>query len=241
MKNIYLTLSIVFGSLSLSAQNTFPASGNAGIGTNTPASRLTIKQAGTGISMEPGGNPYYGTLGFNRESGTGVIFDPTGNAFQINNGSTDKNLHIQVYNGLGQLITNNALVISANGSVGIGTAAPQEMLSVNGTIRSREVKVETANWPDYVFKPTYKLKPLIEVKAYIDQNHHLPEVPSAQDVLKMGVNLGEMNKLLMKKVEELTLYLIENDKTLRKLQAEVSQFTKPVTRSIHKKNVIRHP
>jgi len=215
MKKIILTLSVLYFSMSVSAQNIFPASGNAGIATTTPGSRLTIKQAGAGVSIEPGGNPYYGTLAFNRESGTGVIFDPTGNAFQINNGGTDKNLHIQVYNGLGQRITNDALVIDGNGNIGVGTPNPPEKFSVDGKIRAREVKVETASWPDYVFKPSYKLPSLGEVKAYIDQNHHLPEIPSEIEICEKGLNLGEMNKLLMKKVEELTLYLIEKDAQIK--------------------------
>jgi hypothetical protein len=103
-------------------------------------------------------------------------------------------------------------IITKEGLIGIGTTTPHEALSVNGNIRSKEVKVEIANWPDYVFKPAYKLPSLTEVKNYIDKNQHLPDVPSEQDVTKNGINLGEMNKLLMKKVEELTLYLIEKDK-----------------------------
>jgi len=98
------------------------------------------------------------------------------------------------------------------GQVGIGTSTPQEALSVNGNIRSKQVKVETANWPDYVFKKQYTLMPLSTVNTYIEQNHHLPEIPSQQEIEKDGQNLGEMNKLLLKKVEELTMYMIEKDK-----------------------------
>jgi hypothetical protein len=98
-----------------------------------------------------------------------------------------------------------------SGNVGIGTNTPREALSVNGTIRAKQIKVESANWPDYVFKPAYQLPSLTEVKAYINQNQHLPEIPSEQEIAVNGLNLGEMNKLLMKKVEELTLYLIEKD------------------------------
>ena len=101
------------------------------------------------------------------------------------------------------------LVIDGAGRVGIGTLNPREALSVNGTIRSKEVKVEAANWPDYVFKPNYRLPKLTEVKQYIDQNRHLPDLPSEAEVSKDGINLGEMNKLLVKKVEELTLYMIK--------------------------------
>ncbi|NOW94690.1 hypothetical protein [Mucilaginibacter sp. SG564] len=101
-----------------------------------------------------------------------------------------------------------------SGNVGIGTLTPKETLSVNGNIRAKQIKVEATNWPDYVFQKDYQLPTLQEVKAYIDQNQHLPEIPSQQEIAKEGLNLGEMNKLLLKKVEELTLYLIEKDQEM---------------------------
>jgi len=98
------------------------------------------------------------------------------------------------------------------GNVGIGIINPQNKLDVNGTIHSKQVKVDLTGWADYVFKPTYHLPTLAEIKTYIDKNHHLPDMPSEAEIAKDGVNLGEMNKVLVKKVEELTLYLIEKDK-----------------------------
>ena len=98
-----------------------------------------------------------------------------------------------------------------NGNVGIGTTDPAGYkLAVNGNIRAKEIKVETG-WSDYVFYPTYKLLPLAEVAKYIKTNQHLPDVPSAGEVAKNGINVGETNALLLKKIEELTLYLIEKD------------------------------
>ncbi|WP_052496345.1 hypothetical protein [Pedobacter lusitanus] len=186
------------------------ATGNVGIGTDSPNSLLSIRNAKTGVSIHPGNAPYFGTLAFNRESATGEIFDPAGNAFQINNGGPDKNMHFVVFNGSGGLINEHALVISgATGNVGIGTNNPTEALSVNGNIRSKEIKVEAENWPDYVFKPDYQLPSLADVKTYIDKNQRLPDMPSEHEVAKQGVQLGEMNKLLVKKIEELTLYLID--------------------------------
>jgi prolyl-tRNA editing enzyme YbaK/EbsC (Cys-tRNA(Pro) deacylase) len=79
-----------------------------------------------------------------------------------------------------------------------------------------------ANWPDYVFKPNYRLSDLATLKTYLNINHHLPDVPSAQDIEKNGVDLGKMNTLLLKKTEELTLYLIEKDKQLKEQQAQVA-------------------
>jgi len=116
------------------AQSTFPTDGsNVGIGTPAPGSLLTIKKNGTGVSVGPGGNPYFGTIAFNRETTTGGIFDPSGNAFQINNGGPDKNLHIQVYNGQGGTIASDALVISGiNGNIGVNTSNPSAKLEVSG-------------------------------------------------------------------------------------------------------------
>ena len=112
----------------------------------------------------------------------------------------------------------------ADGSVGIGTTTPQEKLSVNGKIRAKEIKVEATGWPDYVFKPDYERMSLSQIEAYIKTNGHLPEVPAAAAVEKEGIALGEMNKILLKKIEELTLHLIEKDKELglvKELKAEV--------------------
>ncbi|WP_184550888.1 hypothetical protein [Mucilaginibacter sp. FT3.2] len=110
------------------------------------------------------------------------------------------------------LVTANLrrLTIDQNGNIGINTTDTKYYrLAVNGSMIANSVTVKAYPWADYVFKSEYRLRPLAEVKAYIDRNQHLPEIPSAQEVAANGVNLGEMNTLLLKKVEELTLYLIE--------------------------------
>jgi hypothetical protein len=100
-----------------------------------------------------------------------------------------------------------------NGNVGIGTTNPDQKLTVKGIIHTEEVRVDmTVPGPDYVFEPTYNLLPLSEVESYIKANKHLPEVPSAKEMEEEGLNLKEMNLLLLKKVEELTLHLIEMKK-----------------------------
>mgnify|MGYP003575561206 CR=1 FL=1 len=111
------------------------------------------------------------------------------------------------------------MIIDENGLVGIGTLTPRELLSVNGKIRAKEIKVETANWPDYVFYREHKLTPLEDVESYIKTNNHLPEIPSAIEVTKEGISLGEMNAKLLKKIEELTLYLIEQNKELKEIKS----------------------
>ncbi|MEJ5092110.1 hypothetical protein GEO21_18935 [Sphingobacterium faecium] len=122
------------------------------------------------------------------------------------------------------------MIIDAAGNVGIGTISPQELLSVKGNIRAHQIKVETANWPDYVFHDDYNLKSLDFVEKFIQSNGHLPDVPKAEIVEKDGYSLNEMDKILLKKIEELTLYLIQEKKSnaeqLAKLEKEIETLKK---------------
>ena len=120
-----------------------------------------------------------------------------------------------------------------NGDVGIGTTPESgDKLAVNGKISSKEIQVEIAPGagPDYVFKEDYDLRSLEEVQSQIEMNGHLPEVPSAQEMETEGVELGEMNMILLKKIEELTLYLLDQNKRLdeqaRLLQAQQEEINK---------------
>ena len=107
--------------------------------------------------------------------------------------------------------------------MGIGTTNPSEKLEVAGTVYSQEVKVEVAAGagPDYVFEPEYQLRTLEETETYIIANKHLPEVPSAKEMEANGVELGEMNMLLLKKIEEITLHQIELTKIIKQQQKEI--------------------
>ena len=105
--------------------------------------------------------------------------------------------------------------IKFNGNIGIGTANPDEKLSVKGTVKAMRVKVTQTGWADFVFAPSYRLPPLGEVERFIRQNRHLPEIPSEKEVAENGVDLGEMNRRLLQKVEELTLYIIQQEKEMR--------------------------
>ena len=116
--------------------------------------------------------------------------------------------------------------ISATGAVGIGTTNPQAKLAVNGDIFSKKVKVTQSGWSDYVFYPGYRLRPLSEVEQFIKQQRHLPEVPSAEDVEKDGIDLGDNQATILKKVEELTLYLIEQNKRLSAIEKKLQQLSK---------------
>lgn len=105
--------------------------------------------------------------------------------------------------------------ITNDGKVGIATTTiPSDYkLAIGGNVIAEKVVVKLkTDWPDFVFKKTYGLRPLDQLEQYINQNNHLPEVPSAEEISKTGIDLGQMNAKLLQKVEELTLYLIEQKK-----------------------------
>jgi hypothetical protein len=243
--------------------------GNVGIGTTTPLANLHVLTGGTsidaitqttapGLIIQANTGSRSATTGAQLEfaipantDGTNIwsqarILTVAGNA--ANNNATGKMIMgtRRSFDKLGtgvQWYYGNDLVIDALGNVGIGTLTPREALSVNGNIRAKQVKVEALNWPDYVFKKDYQLPSLSSVKSYIDQNQHLPDMPSEQEITQDGVNLGEMNKLLVKKVEELTLYLIEKDQekkaqeaTNARLQGQIDLLLKKVDQLSKKSN-----
>jgi hypothetical protein len=117
------------------------------------------------------------------------------------------------------------LYIGGNGNVGIGTMAPGTFkLAVEGKIGAREVRVTNTNpWPDYVFKPDYELLTLKEQEAFISQHQHLPGIPSAADIKENGYDLSSMDASLLKKIEELTLYIIELNKRIALLDEKLMQ------------------
>lgn len=175
------------------------AAGNVGIGITNPSQKLEVNGlvAATGTS---------GGLKFNsRQAG--------GNDYQWYSS-----------NGMARLYDHNntadRIIISANGNVGIGSGNPgTNKLSVDGTIGAKKVKVTQNVWADFVFEPGYALPSLREVEGYILENKHLPGIPTAKEVQEDGLDLGEMNKKLLQKVEELTLYIIEQQKRIEKLEA----------------------
>ena len=137
-----------------------------------------------------------------------------------------------------------ALAIDSNGRLGIGTSVPTAplhvtgnvvlgsssiipatgyKLSVDGKVLCEELKIQlSTGWPDYVFKPGYKLIPLDELERSIVANEHLPNMPSAADIgAKKGFEVGDMNRRLLEKVEELTLYIIEISKQNKRLSGEL--------------------
>lgn len=122
-----------------------------------------------------------------------------------------------------RFFTNNGstqMTVLTNGNVGIGTSNPTYKLSVNGNIRSKEVVVESG-WADYVFNEKYTLLSLEEVESFIQQHKHLPNIPSAKEIEKNGLPLGDVQKKMMEKIEELTLYIIQQSKAISELQKKL--------------------
>jgi hypothetical protein len=183
------------------------ATGNMGIGTVGPTEKLTVRDQNIAYDSSSG---IVKLLFDSGNGGGGVGFEKE----TFNTGG------LRFFTQYGWGSTLEKMRITANGNVGVGTTNPDAKLTVNGTIHSKEVKVDLSMpAPDYVFAPDYTLIKLSELKTYIDLNRHLPEIPSAAQMAKEGLSLGDMNTKLLKKVEELTLYLIEQQKELTALKA----------------------
>jgi hypothetical protein len=198
-------------------------SGNVGIGTTSPGALLDVNGTFRGVAD----NTY---LGFDADTDRFGFVKKYGLFGQLAYGSA-ATFTISQSSGT-TIASGNTFIprftIDNSGNVGINTTNIYGyQLAINGTAIATSMTVKAyANWPDYVLKKNYPLPSLIEVKTYIDQNHHLPEIPSEKEIAKDGLNLGEMNKLLIKKVEELTLYLIEIDKQIKEQNEKLIQLEK---------------
>jgi hypothetical protein len=126
----------------------------------------------------------------------------------------------------------HSLVVAPSGRVGIGTTAPTQSLHVIGNIRASGNFIAggtTLNVPDYVFEPDYALPPLAELEAYVLREKHLPDLPSAAEIQAQGLNMTEFQMSLLKKVEELTLYMLAQEQTLRAQQQTIQAQASTIT------------
>lgn len=96
-------------------------------------------------------------------------------------------------------------------------------LEINGTVQAKEIVVSNTNWADFVFANDYKLPSLNEVKRHIAENKHLPGIPDEAEVKENGINLGDMQAKLLQKIEELTLYVIQQQETIEELNEKIGQ------------------
>lgn len=211
--------------------------GNVGIGTTDAVSKLTIVSNTTTGDLHNrtsillrntnqtcgDGSTTYNLASYLAEAGVvrSIFESRYDNGYVYGAVGTSTNHDFIIFTG-----SHEKIRFLSNGNVGIGTQTPNYKLEVNGTIRAKEIKVEAINWPDYVFADNYNLKSLDEVEQFINQNKHLPDILPASQMEAEGVNLSEMNIMMLQKIEELTLYVIELKKEIDNLKNQPNEDAK---------------
>jgi hypothetical protein len=192
--------------------------GNVGIGTSNPSEKLCL-EGDDSTKLKIQNNSSTKDLGIwlrGKRSGSNVY----SSHYIGTEGKSHYNLKINADERL-KLQTNgqDRLTILSNGKIGIGTTSTgNHRLAVEGSIGAREIKVEANGWSDFVFYDNYNLPTLKEVESHIKEKGHLKDIPSAKEVEENGILLGEMNSKLLQKIEELTLYTIQQDKRLNSIE-----------------------
>lgn len=180
--------------------------GNLGIGTYPSSNRLEVN----GVAS-------VGYLSVSPQNNQGE-----GGEFALMGSAGNPSWYIDSFNNRLRFVSQvEAMSILSTGQVGIGTGSPGNFkLAVEGTIGAREIEVRPSSqtWADFVFDPTYRLPSLRFVEQFVKQHHHLPGIPSAEEVDQKGIGLGRLNALLLQKVEKLTLHVIRLQKQVNKLQ-----------------------
>jgi len=214
------------------------SNGNVGIGTTAPLANLHIQNPSTAtntaiIRLSALQGAGYTTEIIN-EFNTNNAFQIKQNGFNIlrSSGNGDalielghrdnKQLNLLTHTTGKVTVPNARLIIGAEPAAGSPLLADaSNKLLVNGSIGAKKVRVTQNGWPDYVFDGNYDLMPLAQVADFIAQNKHLPQVPSAKEVEKEGIDLGDNQALLLRKIEELTLYIIAQQKQIDELKKAV--------------------
>ena len=202
--------------------------GNVGIGTPAPDGKLHVEGL-TVLHFDDWGND---TLVFR---GQKSIANQWGE-YAISTsymGLTFRNTqtgHTLLQLGGGGGTWENSYLNPSGGNVGIGTTNPQYKLAVNGNIGAQDIIVTNTGWSDYVFRPGYRLRPLNEIRQYIQKNGHLPDIPTEAEVKEKGVSLGDMQAKLLAKVEELTLHMIQSDERNDRLERQNQELRERLAR-----------
>ncbi len=200
------------------------AGGNVGIGTTSPTGDgLTVVGGDSGQDFLTLERPNIGKFRFNSGGYSTRMTIGSNNVDRFTLGWDNSEAGFAISNDIEFATHEHAFFIKNTGNVGIGTTDPDAKLTVKGNIKSKEIKVEVnaGEGPDYVFEEDYNLRSLEETEEYIKAYKHLPEVPSAKVMESEGLNLKEMNLMLLQKIEELTLHMIEQNKEIESLKTEV--------------------
>lgn len=233
-KSILIALSIG-ACLSLKAQNetvngNLDVTGKLGVGISNPTENLEVKTFGGTFKTYKYGPEYLIAVNGGWARG-----------FRIRHQTSDNPVVFGNYGGIAYIscgfssgadktgYQNRKLSIKKNGNVGIGIDNPNNKLSVNGKIKTQEVIVSANGWPDFVFKKSYDLPTLKEVEEHINTKGHLKDIPSEKEVIENGFLLGEMDSKLLQKIEELTLYTIEQEKQINKQKKEIASLKEMTT------------
>ncbi|WP_052248328.1 hypothetical protein [Chryseobacterium taiwanense] len=210
--------------------------GNVGIGTSTPQTRLHIEGDinSTGWSYPPNTTRRIGFITTDNTNGIANYGMSLLEAYPTGTSNDGRGVTLSGYFGLSFFTSSNERIrIDGNGNVGIGTTTPQYKLDVNGKasfsdnvkidakLESKEIKVTLTPTADFVFEEDYALPKLEEIEKHIKEKKHLPEIASAKEMEKDGVNVGEFQIKLLQKIEELTLYIIEQNKLIKEQQKRI--------------------
>lgn len=196
--------------------------GNVGVGTTSPKEKLHLSNGDFFISS---------STNTNNSTHKGIKFTTDNHSYFASistyRGGLSKSIGLRFSTMNNSTIPITAMHIEPNGNIGIGSSSTgSHKLAVEGTIGAREIKVEASGWSDFVFEKDYTLRTLEEVEEHIAEKGHLPEIPSEAEVIENGINLGEMDAKLLQKIEELTLYLIEQNKEIIEMKKEISTLKK---------------